>query len=646
MKNLLLTGLAVATLSLPSMAQTRMTLHEEFTGENCPPCASTNPTFWALCDLASNANKIIHISYMSPIPSSGWFYMETQALSDNRISYYSVPFAPYGRYDGRVPNATEANPGHPGYFTQSVIDTEYAIASPFTMTCTNAWNSTYDSVVATVTVTCVAPYAGSAVYLRSALVQTVNFSSPPGTNGESDFENVVRAMYPSALGTSIANTWTVGMTQTYTIKGAIPSFVDKDKSPYMVVWIQNDGTGTGLAADKAIAQAAKGTPLPGVPNDASITAVNAPGFVCVANGPYTAAHSVVLKNVGNNTITSATIYYQLDGAGAFLSTPWTGSLAVGASTTVTMPAATPTVSGAFYHSFYDSVANVNGGVDQNPGNNTMGAPYFTESTNGLSMPYTTSFESADLGKFWPTDNNANTKTWGAFTNTAGLGHSSAVAYKFDCYNFASGESEVLTLPEVVTSSPSAIDFWVAYGQYDASSNDQLELVYSTNCGTSWTSLWSASGTALVPATTTTAPFTPVSGNYRLKSHDLSTVPAGSVLGFRATSNYGNNIWLDDITIRAGVVTGITELASSTEIKLFPNPATDATTVSFDLKQSTNVSIEVYDAVGRVVYSVPAQQMNSGANSVNISVANFAAGVYNLVMTTESGKSTQRFTVAK
>ncbi len=639
MKNLLLTGLAVAALSLPASAQQRMTLHEEFTGENCPPCASTNPTFWALCDLAANANKIIHISYMSPIPSSGWFYMQTQSMSDTRISYYSVPFAPYGRYDGHVPNATASSPGHPGYFTQADIDAEYAVASPFNMSVTNAWNATYDSIVTTVTVNCVANWSGTGVYLRAALVQTCNFSSPPGTNGESDFENVVRAMYPSALGTSIANTWTTGMTQTFTITGAVPSFVEKDKAPYMVVWIQND-------ADKVIAQAAKGTPLPGVPNDAAITTVNAPGFVCVANGPYTAAHSVVLKNAGSNPITSATIYYQVDGAGAFLSTPWSGTLAPGASTTVTMPATTPTVTGAFYHSFFDSVANVNGGLDQNGGNNTMSAAYFTESTNGLAMPYNTSFESADLGKFWYTDNNNNQKTWGAWTNTAGLGHSSAIAEKFDCYNFASGESEVLTLPEVVTSSPSTIEFWVAYAQYDATSNDQLEVVYSTNCGSSWTSLWSAAGTALTPALTTTSGFTPTSAQYVHKAQDISAVPAGSVIGFRATSNYGNNIWIDDVTLRAGGVgvNNVTEQAS--EVSVFPNPATSETNLTFNLTAATNVSVEVYDAVGRVVFSVPAQQMNTGAHSINIPVANMANGVYNVVMTTEAGKTTQRFTVAK
>lgn len=635
MKNLLLTGLAVAALSASVTAQTRFSLYEEFTGENCPPCAATNPDFWTLCLNGTNPTKMLQISYMVDIPSAGPFYYQNQAQTDTRRAYYSCTSAPNGRIDG----LTHAGGGHPASFTQALIDAAAAVSSPFNMTVTNTWNATYDSVIATVNITCVAPYTGTAVYLRSALVQTVDWATPPGSNGETHFKDVVRKMYPDALGTSVAATWAVGATQTIVLRGAIPSYVQKDAAPYMAVWIQNDG-------DKVIAQAAKATPLPGVPNDAAITAVNTPGFVCVPNGPYTAAHSVVLKNAGSNPITSATIYYQVDGAGAFLSSPWSGTLAVGASTTVTMPSTTPTVTGAFFHSFYDSVANVNGGADQNGGNNTKGAAFFTESTNALALPYTTSYENADLGKFWSTDNNNNDKTWGAWTSSAGLGHSSANAQKFDCYNFSTGESEVITLPQVATASVATIDFWVAYAQYDATSNDKLELVYSTNCGSSWTSLWTASGAALLPATTTTSPFTPTSAQYKLKSQDISAVPAGSVLGFRATSNYGNNIWIDDITVRAGGV-GVANVADQvTEVSVFPNPATAATNLTFTMAVAGNVAIEVYDAVGRVAFSVPAQQMNTGAHTVNIPVANMANGVYNVVMTTDNGKTTQRFTVAK
>src|SRR3954468_20170729 len=49
-------------------AQTRMSLYEEFTGENCPPCAATNPGLNTL--LAANATKVIPIKWQVPIPSA------------------------------------------------------------------------------------------------------------------------------------------------------------------------------------------------------------------------------------------------------------------------------------------------------------------------------------------------------------------------------------------------------------------------------------------------------------------------------------------------------------------------------------------------------------------------------------------------
>lgn len=639
----LMLGACIAT-GFTSMAQQRMTLHEEFTGENCGPCAATNPDFWALLNSGTNPTKIIHIAYMSPIPSAGQFYYQNQAQTDARASYYSVPFAPYGRYDGHVPNATASSPGHPGFFTQADIDAEYAIASPFTMSITSTWNAAYDAVDVAVTVTCVSStgWTGGTPKLRLALAQTVDWPTPPGSNGETHFENVVRKMYPDVTGTTVPATWTNGESHTYNLTCAFPSYADKSTSPFFVAWVQDDA-----ATNKDIAQAGKGTPLPGVPNDAAITAMTTPGFVCVADGPYSPTHTVTIKNTGTATMTTATIYYQADG-GTWSSYDWSGSLAPAATTVVTMPTTTLTVAGAAYHSFKDSIGLVNMVADQNPGNNVKAEAYFTENLTQLSLPFTTSFESADLTKFWATDNNNNDGSWLNYAPTSGSpGHSGAAAMYFNCYSLPSGETEVLTLPEVTPANPSAIDFWVAYAQYNASSNDKLEVVYSTDCGSSWTSLWSQSGAAMATAAITTSAYIPTSAaSYRMKSVDVSSVPASSIIGFRGTSNYGNIIWLDDVNVRTGTVVGINEVAAASSMSIFPNPANNEANLTFTLKNAAKVSIEVLDAVGRVVYTVPAEQMSAGANKVVIPVGSFANGVYNAVITSDNAKSSERFTVAK
>jgi hypothetical protein len=259
MKKLLLSAMVLSACLNHANAQTRMTLHEEFTGENCPPCASTNPGFWALCN--SNASKLIHITYLCPIPSAGPFYNTTipNPMLVARANYYTVPFAPFGRYDGVIPNASATYPGHPTYFTQSDIDAEAAIPSPFAITATHYFNTAKDSVFGKVIVKAVSAVSSTQLKLRAAFCKSMFFTSSPGTNGEEDYENVVRAMFPDATGQAIAASWAVNAQVIYTYKGKIKGLetLTNYSTPdsMFVVWVQDD-------ADKKVKQAAKSTYAP------------------------------------------------------------------------------------------------------------------------------------------------------------------------------------------------------------------------------------------------------------------------------------------------------------------------------------------------------------------------------------------------
>jgi hypothetical protein len=256
MKKTLLTITAIAACAIAVNAQSRMILYEEFTGENCPPCAAYNPGLWSLVTSGTNPSKIEVIKYMSPIPSAGQFYNQNKTQTNTRISFYAVPFAPYGLMDGLVPDPSQGtNAGNIANFTQADIDAESAIPASFNIDIAGYYtNATKDSVTATINITCVTAYTGAKMALRTALVETVNWATAPGTNGEKDFENVVRTVYPTINGTTITNTWTAGQTQTITIKGPIPTYVDTAGAPYLVAWIQNGN-------DKTVEQAAKSAPL-------------------------------------------------------------------------------------------------------------------------------------------------------------------------------------------------------------------------------------------------------------------------------------------------------------------------------------------------------------------------------------------------
>lgn len=642
MKKVLLSISALAAFTISAHAQQRLSLYEEFSGENCGPCAAANPGLWSLLSGSTNPSKVLLIKYQSPIPSAGPIYLLHPAPFDDRDQYYNVPFAPYGRLNGTglgTGTAAPTSPGHVANLVQADIDNAASAGSPFNISVSHAWDATGTNITATVTVTAVSAYApaGGQLKLRAALIEHLVYDTPPGTNGETDFHNVVRKMYPDANGTTIPNAWTVGQSQTFTITGIAPAYVDKSGADTrMVVWIQND-------ADKSIAQAAKSNANPPVVDVAS-TALNIPQTLFCTNGSTTTNATVVVKNTGTTNLSSATVYYRVDN-GAWQSQPYSGTLAPGATANVTINGISLTPG---RHVIYDSVAMPNANLDINPANNVKSKLVYVQNTTPNNLPITTGFEnSGNMPTNWMLyDNNGDGESW-ILVNGAGLLHGgSTYGLRHYNYNYAAGETNIAILPTPnMPSGAKALDFWVAYAQYQ-NEQDKLEVVYSTDCGATWTTLWSQQGAQLATAPATTSNFVPTQTQWREKSADLSNVPTGAMIGFRATSAYGNNLYIDDVELRAGAALGIEDVVASGYVRMFPNPAKDKVTVEFTLNEQSQVQVQILDAAGRVVANGANTQMSKGVQKVDISTANLAAGIYNVKIQTAAGNRIERLTIVK
>ena len=642
MKKLLLIAATIG-IAASSNAQ-RMSIYEEFSGENCGPCAASNPALWTL--MSANTSKVILVKYQSPIPSAGPIYNAYKTVTDNRMTYYSVPFAPYGRLNGTglgTGTAAPTSPGHIANLLQADIDAAATAGSPFKMTVTSNYNASGDSVFTIVKVDCITAYTGTTMKLRIGMIEHLVYATAPGTNGEKDFHNVVREMYPDANGTTIANAWTVGMTQTYTIGGKVKSFVKKINAPQMVAWLQDDAT-------KSIPQVGVSAALPSTfaKNIATSDVNTTTKFSC--GGTITGA-TITLTNPGSTALTAATIYYRV-GTGAWSNQAWSGTLTPAASTTVTLGTMTlPSATGIY--SVSDSVV-LSGDQDvlDNVSNNTL---ITIASSAPTALPYSTNFETSVALSGFPTgyvvyNPTASTSVWiNGYdgSTTPSFCHSGRYMPWFRIGSFATGTSSVLIVPTPAVSGNVAMDFWEAYAQNNAADNDKIEVVYSTNCGSSWTTLWSATGSAhATTAPTATAGWlpTPTSG-WTKRSMSLNSLPAGSILGIRATDGGGNNLFVDDINVRSGLSIK-NEISSLNAITLSPNPAKDFTTLSFHLNDATTVDIQVVDALGRTVVSKSEGKMSSGAQEVRINTADLAAGMYLVKVATENGSITERISVVK
>ncbi len=99
-----------------------------------------------------------------------------------------------------------------------------------------------------------------------------------------------------------------------------------------------------------------------------------------------------------------------------------------------------------------------------------------------------------------------------------------------------------------------------------------------------------------------------------------------------------------IIVSAGA-TGLNETSNIKKISVFPNPTNDETFVNFNLINADVVTIRILNNVGQIIYQT-VSSLNEGSNKVNIDTKQFAAGIYNVVISTENGTVTKKLSVIK
>jgi hypothetical protein len=629
-KLVLLIVLLCGNLFFNVKAQTRLSLFEEFTGEHSVPSAIANPGLQSL--IANNGSRVMLITYPAPIPAGGPVYNTYTVISNARIAYYGIATVPQGRLDGTKTGSGTSNTttGHVSNFTQADIDTATGKAAPFNLTIAHTWSVTGDSVTANITVTAPAAYspAGASLKLRLALIEHLNYSIAPGINGERDFPNVVRDMFPSAAGTTISSSWAMGQTTTFTITNRVARYIDKSNAT-LIAWIQND-------ADRSILQAAVSAPV-SIANDAATTGVYPTARLqCVPGNASTGSYAT-LHNAGTSTLTSARIYYHSDVSTAPASVTWTGSLASGATTRVALSAVS-IPSGNHY--IVDSVALPNGVPDINGGNNLGSGSVSIYTTNRINLPIVNGFE---LGGAIPTgwilydaDSNGRnfTVSKNIFGGNAGYGGSTWFLLHNNYY-VPAGETNYAILPAANLPSDPLVSFAYAHAQFNTE-NDKLEVVYSTDCGASWTSVWSAAGSALSTASPTTDFFIPAAADWQTQAVDLTgQLPPNAMLALRATSDYGNALYIDNVRVESK--NAVKTIAGISNAKLYPNPAHDEAALEFYLGQRQALSITVTDAAGRSAIPVAAHTFEVGTQRLPFNTGKLAAGLYLVRITGEGGQ---------
>jgi hypothetical protein len=101
---------------------------------------------------------------------------------------------------------------------------------------------------------------------------------------------------------------------------------------------------------------------------------------------------------------------------------------------------------------------------------------------------------------------------------------------------------------------------------------------------------------------------------------------------------------DTIVFIVDVTVGLIELASSSNLTIFPNPANETVNVAFEQNTNDLIQIELIDATGRVI--AQNESIEIGTNNVSFDVANLSSGFYTVRLTNSNGSENQKLMIQK
>jgi hypothetical protein len=212
-------------------------LIEDFANVSCVPCVTSNKILESLTNVTYGHSKLVAIKYPTNFPSpNDPFYLANTADCNSRISYYNVFFAPTTVIDGiERPISTDS------LSVMAAIDGRLTKELRFRMDVSSSVVGTEYLITVTIKV-----INGAGVDFSNSVLQTVvtetdiEFATPPGSNGETKFYDVMRVMLPSNSGQSLNG---ISQTEEVVFQRQIsinPSWVVNNL--HIIAFIQNNNT--------------------------------------------------------------------------------------------------------------------------------------------------------------------------------------------------------------------------------------------------------------------------------------------------------------------------------------------------------------------------------------------------------------------
>jgi len=225
---------------------------------------------------------------------------------------------------------------------------------------------------------------------------------------------------------------------------------------------------------------------------------------------------------------------------------------------------------------------------------------------------------------WWNDNPDNGPQWSLSTTAGGYGNSTQSAI-FDNYIYDSqGTYDDLRIRVDMTQQPGDfMNFDYAYAEYGFPYSDSLEILVSTDCGVTFTSLWRKGGSQLATAPSlTSATFVPTATQWATDSVDLTayTNNPDLLIAFRNHGHWGQAVYVDNINL--GTISSVEDNSvSSGNAFLFPSVSNGAQSFTFMSTTNERFTLYMFDQSGRVIHS------GTYTNGQQVQHETLATGVY-------------------
>ena len=218
-------------------ATNKIVLIEDFANVSCVPCVTSNKIIEHLVNDKFGISKLVAIKYPTNFPSPvDPFFLANGPDCNARMGYYNILFAPTTIVDGNLrPTSTDSND------VKDKIYSEFTKVPKFIIDVTGSISGSDYTINISVNVLDINNIDFAKLVLHTVVTETdIEFATPPGSNGETKFYDVMRKMLPTNQGESLLN---ISQTGTYNFQRQLTlnsTWIQSNINT--VVFIQNKDT--------------------------------------------------------------------------------------------------------------------------------------------------------------------------------------------------------------------------------------------------------------------------------------------------------------------------------------------------------------------------------------------------------------------